>query len=515
MAAAAACASYAPSPTCPPRSPRPRPRRRRPSATAPSSSSRTSSTAATSRCRCSATATASSCSASATARSSAATRRSSRRRPPRTSPEQTRRGAARRGRARPPRRSTTAAPARSSSCTTPRRERFFFLEMNTRLQVEHPVTELVHGVDLVELQLTVAEGRPLDLRVIGETYGHAIEVRLYAEDPAARLAAAERRADARSRSRVCPASSTCSTGPGIRLDSGLRDRQRGLDALRRDARQGDRLGARPREEAARMLADALAEARLHGLVTNRDLLVAILRDEAFLDGRGEHRLLRPHARCIESSDRRGRPTRTCCSPPPSRWPSGTGSAGACSAASRSAWRNVVSQPQRTVVRRRRRREHVVEWYGGRDGYALDRRRRPRPLRLAERGRARGRPASASGVAVTRRSPATRSRVDGRRSDSRRSCAPYPGSSTRPTSVAQGSLLAPMPGTVIGVPVEDGAEVTAGPAGAGARGDEDAAHDQRAAPTGSSATSSRVGAAGGGGRRARRRRPEPMSKENES
>jgi propionyl-CoA carboxylase alpha chain len=151
---------------------------------------------------------------------------------------------------------------------------FYFLEMNTRLQVEHPVTEQVTGLDLVELQLRIAEGEPLPPEAREATItGHAIEVRLYAEDvPAGFLPVAgplHRFA--------------IPSGPGLRVDTGFGDGS--VVSPHYDAMLAKVIAhGRTRADAARRLARALRDAEIHGLTTNRDLLVAILREPDFLAG---------------------------------------------------------------------------------------------------------------------------------------------------------------------------------------------------------------------------------------
>ena len=158
--------------------------------------------------------------------------------------------------------------------------RFFFLETNTRLQVEHPVTELTCGVDLVEWQLRVAMGEALPAREPVSS-GHAIEVRLYAEDPANDWQPQSGTVHAID----IPADTHFGLldRPGIRVDSGIADGSEVSTFY--DPMLAKVISWAPdRRRAARMLARALADARIHGLVTNRDLLVRILGEERFLRG---------------------------------------------------------------------------------------------------------------------------------------------------------------------------------------------------------------------------------------
>ena len=151
---------------------------------------------------------------------------------------------------------------------------FFFLEVNTRLQVEHPVTEEVTGIDLVREQLRVAGGAELgyDQGDIDWT-GSAIEVRLYAEDPD---------------NDFLPATGTLSAyrpadEPTVRWDSGVEEGSVvGVDF---DPMLAKVIAHAPtRAEAAGRLALSLERMHLGGVVTNRDFLVATLRNEAFLAG---------------------------------------------------------------------------------------------------------------------------------------------------------------------------------------------------------------------------------------
>jgi acetyl-CoA carboxylase, biotin carboxylase subunit len=156
----------------------------------------------------------------------------------------------------------------------PAREAFCFLEVNARIQVEHPVTEMVTGVDLVEEQIAIAEGRGLRLAQAGVGFrGHAIEVRINAEDPAAGF----RPSPGTVAGAIFPA------GPGIRVDTHV---QAGSAV----PAQYDSLLAKlvvwgaDRDQALARLRGALARCRIEGVATNLPLLEALAGDEEFAGG---------------------------------------------------------------------------------------------------------------------------------------------------------------------------------------------------------------------------------------
>jgi propionyl-CoA carboxylase alpha chain len=216
---------------------------------------------------------------------------------------------------------------------------FWFLEVNTRLQVEHPVTEAVTGIDLVREQLLVAQGLPLSVTQSGLALdGHAIEARLYAEDPAAGF---------------LPATGTLldwapAASPPCRWDSGV---ERGsVVGVEFDPMLAKVIAHAPtRREAALRLALALERTRIRGVTTNRDFLVATLRHPEFLAGRTTTAFIQqndvPVARRPSQRELRG---------------AVIGAALAAQADSRAAaqvlrtlpsgWRNSVMPPERAVYR---------------------------------------------------------------------------------------------------------------------------------------------------------------------
>ncbi|WP_181807979.1 ATP-binding protein, partial [Streptomyces shenzhenensis] len=222
--------------------------------------------------------------------------------------------------------------------------RAHFLEMNTRLQVEHPVTEAVFGLDLVTEQIRVAEGHALPLDP-PRAHGHAIEARLYAEDPARDWA---------------PQTGTLhrlAVPDSVRLDTGYTDGDE--IGVHYDAMLAKAVAHAPtRAEALRKLAHALEQATLHGPTTNRDLLVRSLRHEEFAAARMDTGFYDRHL-----------PELT----PPAPDPHAPLAAALADTHGRSrfgAWRNLPSQPQ-TKRYLMAGEEHEVHYRHTREGLTAD------------------------------------------------------------------------------------------------------------------------------------------------
>lgn len=226
--------------------------------------------------------------------------------------------------------------------------RAHFLEMNTRLQVEHPVTEAVFGLDLVALQIRIAEGHWLD-DTPPAPHGHAVEARLYAEDPARAWT---------------PQTGTLHRiavpGDGIRLDTGFADGD--TVSVHYDTMLAKVVAHAPtRAEAVRKLAAALERATLHGPVTNRDLLVRSLRHPEFVAGTPDTGFFDRHLHALTT------PVPDPCAP--------LAAALADAGTSRSphgGWRNLHSQPQTKRYRTEPDgTEHEVRYRHTRDGLTAD------------------------------------------------------------------------------------------------------------------------------------------------
>ncbi|MFI9386471.1 biotin carboxylase N-terminal domain-containing protein [Kutzneria sp. NPDC052558] len=312
-----------------------------------------------------------------------------------------------------------------------------FLEVNTRLQVEHPVTECVYGIDLVRWQLAIAEGAQLPADH-PTPKGHAIEVRLYAEDPALDWRPQSGTLHRFALSDV-DAEFAVPREYGLRLDSGVEDGS--VVGVHYDPMLAKVIAWGPdRAAAARRLSAALASATIHGVLTNRDLLVNVLRskeflagdtDTGFLDRVGLDTLAQP---LVSDVDRAALVAAIALAQErKTRFPLG--------------WRNIASQPQRTVFE-----QAEVAYRFDRAGQLVE----PAGIELVRAG--------ADEVVLD---------VDGVRQ--RYEVARYgdtvyvgplaltlvPRFPDPTDKVAEGATVAPMPGTVVRVSVQAGETVEAG------------------------------------------------------
>ncbi|WP_019357444.1 acetyl/propionyl/methylcrotonyl-CoA carboxylase subunit alpha [Streptomyces sp. AA1529] len=328
-----------------------------------------------------------------------------------------------------------------------------FLEMNTRLQVEHPVTEAVFGLDLVAQQIRIAEGAALPAEGPPAAHGHAVEARLYAEDPA--------RDWAPQTGRLWRLAIPGSAAGQVRVDSGVEDGD--LIGIHYDPMLAKVVAWAPtREAAVRKLARALEQAAVHGPVTNRDLLVRSLRHPDFADvaaGRLDTGFYARHLAELTA-------------PEPADTPDGAGHAvlaAALAEAVRDApgrprlaarvggWRNLPSAPASRRYLDGDGTEHEVRYVWGRGGVAPEPAAHPGVRAVAVRadhvvletdGVRRGFDVAVHGDRV----------FAGRHAFTARPRLAEPAADTAP-----GSLLAQLPGTVVRVAegIAEGAEVAAG------------------------------------------------------
>jgi propionyl-CoA carboxylase alpha chain len=323
---------------------------------------------------------------------------------------------------------------------------FYFLEINTRLQVEHAVSEEVTGIDLVREQIRVADGEPLGYGQDDVSFaGHAIEVRLCAEDPVTGF---------------LPATGTLvafepSITPIVRWECGV---ERGTKVTTNfDPLLAKVIAHAPtRTQAASMLALALERLHMGGLSTNRDFLVATLRHDGFLSG----------DTTTDFIDRFQPALALCLSDEELRWASTAGA----------LWLQGENRANATVLSKipsgwrnaRLPRQHTSLRWGDRLVSVDYRSRRDGSFDVGELGRARVHAWSSTGIDVE---------IDGRRASQRVTRSPghlhvqtvhgtasfeiVPRFAIPGVEAAPGGLTAPMPGSIINVRVSTGQHVEAG------------------------------------------------------